>query len=334
MKKEENASISITKIICVAIIFVLMSGIAVMAGNTEIKNVKIILENGYEMETVTGKNIVLDILKENNIVLKENQKTIPDINSQMNEKETIKIVDESYEVLEVSNADVQTTDTSLDELLKGYAPITEKILIEQIAIPFETITKEVENATNEKTTSRIIKQGKDGLKEITYKVKYQEDIEVERTIVSEVVIAEPVDKIVQIQKVVTSRASTAVRTGAGSWSYSAAELDLICAITAQECSSNYTGALAVITTACNRAASARWAYNGSDPLSQLKAKGQFCYSIDSHWKKRLNGNYAGHVKQAVLDALNGTRNHNYLSFRAAGTSAGQYIGGNVYFNQM
>ena len=334
MKKEENASISITKIICVAIILVLMSGIVVMAGNTEIKHVKIILENGYEMKTVTQKNIVSDILKENNIILEENQKTIPDISVELNEKETIKIVDKDYKIVEVANTEVQTRETSFDELLEGYEPITEKILVEQVVIPFETITKEVENPTKEKTTSRIMQQGKDGLKEITYKVKYQANKEISRNIVSEIVIAQPVNKIVQIQKIVTSRASTVVRTGENTWSYSASELDLICAITAQECSSSYTGALAVITTACNRAASSRWKYNGSDPLSQLKAKGQFCYSIDSHWKRRLNGNYSSNVKQAVLDALSGTRNHKYLSFRAAGTAAGEYIGGNVYFNVM
>lgn len=35
-------------------------------------------------------------------------------------------------------------------------------------------------------------------------------------------------------------------------------MDLLCAITAQECGSSYTGSLAVITTACNRAESTKW----------------------------------------------------------------------------
>ena len=112
------------------------------------------------------------------------------------------------------------------------------------------------------------------------------------------------------------------------------ELDLLCAITAQECGSSYNGALAVITTACNRAESRKWRHNGTDPLSQYKAPYQFCYTIDNHWKKRLNGNYPSYVKQAVIDALNGKRNHNYLSFRAAGCASGVNIGGNVYFSPM
>ena len=111
-------------------------------------------------------------------------------------------------------------------------------------------------------------------------------------------------------------------------------IDLLCAITAQEACSSYNAALAVITCAANRAESRRWRYNGTDPLSQYKARGQFCYSIDNHWRRRLNGNYPSYVKQAVIDALNGKRNHNYLSFRSSGYASGVNIGGNVYFNAM
>ena len=142
------------------------------------------------------------------------------------------------------------------------------------------------------------------------------------------------DKIIEIRKTITNRStrSSSVSYSNGVWTYSSEEFDLLCAITAQECSSSYQGALAVITTACNRAESSRWAKNGSDPLSQYKAPGQFCYSIDSYWKRRLNGNYSSVVAQAVTDALKGKRNHNYLSFRSAGYASGEYIGGNVYFN--
>ena len=77
MKKEEKASISIMKIICVSIILILISGIGVMAVNTDMKDVKIVLQNGYEMPTSTLKNTVSEVLEENSIVLEENQKTIP-----------------------------------------------------------------------------------------------------------------------------------------------------------------------------------------------------------------------------------------------------------------
>ena len=176
--------------------------------------------------------------------------------------------------------------------------------------------------------------GVNGIKEVTYKVKYQNDVEIEKKEISSKIIKKPVNKIVEVRnKQVTSRGGTTTRYG-GKWTYSEAELDLLCAITAQEACSSYNAALAVITCAANRAESRRWRYNGTDPLSQYKARGQFCYSIDNHWRRRLNGNYPSYVKQAVIDALNGKRNHNYLSFRSSGYASGVNIGGNVYFNAM
>ena len=339
MKKEEKASISIMKIICISIIMILISGIGVMAVNTNLNDVKITLQNGYEMTVLTSKTKVSDILEEYNILIDENQKVIPDMDSQVTSGENIKITDKSYNEIQIAKVSEQGAQATLEQLLENYSPITEKIIVEQVAIPYETITKNTTGDTTS-TTNKVLQEGKDGIKEITYKAKYQNGVELEKVVISEQVIEEPVNKIVQVQKIETSRASTvsrgesepsAVSYGGGKWSYSESDMDLLCAITAQECSSSYTGALAVITCACNRAESAVWASNGGDPLSQYKARGQFCYSIDSNWKRRLNGNYASYVRQAVEDALNGTRNHSYLSFRSAGTHSGQLIGGNVYF---
>lgn len=332
MKKEENASISIKKIICMTIILVLLSGIGVMAGSSELQDITIVLENGYEMKVVTTNYKVSQILEENNILLEENQKTVPALDAVIESNTVIRIVDNSYDVIDMASISKEGASVSYDELLQSYESITEKIEVIEESIPFETVTKEIE--TNNKTTNKVIQVGKDGLKELTYKVKYQSGEEVDRELISEIVIEESVDKIIQVQEVVTTRASTAIRTGNGTWTYSAEELDLICAIVAQECNTSYAGALAVITTACNRTQSKAWSGNGSDPLSQLKGKGQFCYSIDTHWQKRLNGNYPSYVKEAVMDALNGVRNHTYLSFRASGTHSGEYIGGNVYFNSL
>ncbi len=325
MKKEEKASISIMKIICISIILVLISGIGVMAVNNRLNDVKIVLQNGYEMTALTSKKKVSEILEENNIILGENQKTIPDIESEIEEGQSIKITDKSYQEVKIAEISNQGVETTLDELLENYAPITEKIVVEQVAIPFETITKDAAGGAEERT-NKVIQQGKEGLKEITYKIKYQNDIEIEKTVISEVVVKEPVNKIVQIQKVTTRSNVARVSYSGGKWSYSASEFDLLCAITAQESSSSYAGSLAVITTACNRAEA-----RGTDPLTEYKRKGQFCYSIDSYWKRRLNGNYASFVSQAVTDALNGARNHSYFSFRSAGTHSGVNIGGNVYF---
>ena len=118
--------------------------------------------------------------------------------------------------------------------------------------------------------------------------------------------------------------------------YSKSELELIWAIVAQEDNGSYKGALAVITCAMNRTESSSWKYLGNHALSQLTAPGQFCYSIDTHWMKRLGGNVPQYVKQAVNDCLKkGIRNHSYTSFRSTkGSQTGEnavQIGGNWFF---
>ena len=215
MRREEKASISIMKIICVSIILILISGISVLAVSTDLKDITIVLQNGYEMTTVTSKSKVSDVLSENNIVLNENQKTIPDLDSEITSGDTIKITDKSYNEVQIAKISEEGIETSLDQLLESYAPITEKIVVEQVVIPYETITKNTTNTSTD-TTNKVVQEGKDGIKEVTYKVKYQNDVEIEKSVISEVVVQEPVDKIVQVQKKVTSRSSTLPRVSSNS----------------------------------------------------------------------------------------------------------------------
>ena len=118
--------------------------------------------------------------------------------------------------------------------------------------------------------------------------------------------------------------------------YTQQQLELIWAITGQEDDTSYEGALAVITTAMNRADQNYGGY-GTDALSQLTADGQFCYSPSVsdpiYYQRRLNGNVPEYVKQAVADCLGrGVRNHTYTNFRSSNRT-GNYvkIGSNWYF---
>lgn len=333
MRKDDKASVSLKKILVLSIIVIFCSSLVAFAsgGNS---TVTIEYSNGQKEHIITSKTNVAEILQENHIMLLPEEYIYPDKDSEIGEDKLIIISTEEIKPRQIAEAE---EEKQMEDLLEAYAPIVEKIEVVQEEIPYETITKDIsEGAAN--TENNVITQGKNGLKEVTYRVKYKNDIEIERTEISSVVLEEPVNKVVQIEVQTFSRygsRNSAVSYGNGTWSYSEEDLDLLCAITAQECSSSYEGALAVITTACNRTVSSSWAYNGSDPLSQYKAPGQFCYSIDNYWRRRLDGNYASYVKDAVLDALNGKRNHTYLSFRASGYGySGENIGGNVYFNSL
>lgn len=117
--------------------------------------------------------------------------------------------------------------------------------------------------------------------------------------------------------------------------YSQEELELIWAIVAQEDNGSYEGALAVITSAMNRA-DQNYGGHGTDALSQLTAPGQYCYSPEvsdpALYQARLNGNVPEYVKQAVSDCLvSGLRNHEYLNFRSSQAPGRVQIGGNWFF---
>lgn len=338
MKKGRKTSNLIRKTIGIGIMLLLVSGIGVMAVNANLNDVKIELQNGYQMTVLTKETKVSEILEENKIVLKENEKVTPGLDEDLPDGVSIKITNKSLQEVQIATISEEGVETSMDQILENYAPITEKIIVEQETIPFETITKTSTEET-EDVLNKVLQEGQEGIREVTYKAKYQKEQEIEKVKLSEEIVQEPVEKIIQISKkpvAVTSRGSSSVRTSSGGgWSYSADEFDLLCALTAQEASSSYAASLAVVTCAANRAESSKWGSKGSDPLSQFKAPGQFCYSIDGMWKKRMNGNYPSFVSQAVTDCLNGARSHNYLSFRAAGTIAfGENIGGNVFFNPM
>lgn len=345
MKNDDKASISLKKIISISVILIFLLGIGVMAGNVKVNNVKIILSNGYEMDVLTTKTSVKSILEDKHIILAEDEISTPSIEEELSDNKTI-VVTKKSEAVEETLSEQNESNVNSNDVLQNYSKIVEKIVTEKVKIPFETVKKDASTQSGTKV-NQVIQEGKEGIKEITYKVKYQNSKVIEKIEISSKVIKKPVNKIIEIRtkqqvtsrgnttskKSTSSASSTKIRYG-GKWSYSAAELDLLCAITAQECNSSYKGALAVITCAANRAESKKWRSRGTDPLSQYKARGQFCYSIDNHWRRRLNGNYPSYVKQAVIDCLNGKRNHNYLSFRASGYARGVNIGGNVYFNKM
>ena len=202
------------KIICVSLILLMLSGAGVMAVTTQRENVKIALANGYEMTVLTSKTKVSEILSENNIVLTEEEKVSPNLDEELSETKKIIISNKTDQEIQIAKISEEGVKTSLDELLKGYSPIIEKIVVEQVAIPFETITKDVSEGSDE-TRNRVIREGEDGLKEVTYKIKYQNDKEIEKIVLSEQIIKEPVDKIIQVRQVSTSRAATIARADEG-----------------------------------------------------------------------------------------------------------------------
>ena len=209
MEKRDGASISIMKIIGISLIFILIFGVTAMATEIDIKSIKIIMSNGYEMTVVTTKTNVKEILEDNSIVVEEDERVNPSLESEITDSNKIVITNKSEQEVQIAKISESGIETTLDEILKSYSPIIEKIVVEQEAIPYETITKDAAQGSTDKK-NKVIQQGEDGIKEITYKIKYQNEEEIEKIKLSETVIKEPVNKIVQIQKKITSRTGNTV----------------------------------------------------------------------------------------------------------------------------
>src|SRR5699024_10400482 len=101
MKNNDKASISLKKIVCISIILIFLLSVGVMAGNVKVKNVKIVLSSGYEMEVLTTKTSVKDILDEKHIVLLEDEKVTPNASEELSDNNTI-IISKEEENVEIS----------------------------------------------------------------------------------------------------------------------------------------------------------------------------------------------------------------------------------------
>ena len=92
MKNDDKASISLKKILCISILFIFIMSVAVFAGNVKLNNVKIILSSGYEINVLTSKTKISEILDENHIILAEDEKAVPDLEEELSDNNTIKII--------------------------------------------------------------------------------------------------------------------------------------------------------------------------------------------------------------------------------------------------
>ena len=181
MDKKDEASISIMKIIGISLIIILIFGVTVMATEIDIRSVEITMANGYKMTVVTTKTNVEEILEDNNIVVEDDERVTPSLDDEITDSNKIVITNKSEQEVQIAKLSESGVETSIDEILKSYSPIIEKIVVEQETIPYETITKDASQGS-EDTKNKVIQQGEDGIREITYKVKYQNEEEIEKII--------------------------------------------------------------------------------------------------------------------------------------------------------
>ena len=215
MSRQKHTAISYKKIIAISILLVVILGISVIAGNVKLNSIKIKFSNNHEIEVLTSKTKVSEILEEKHIMLSSDEIVVPDINSEITSSNSIIITKKGDEPIELAEVTSEDLNSNVEEKVQDYSNIVEEIITVKETIPFETITKDVSNGGN--TTNRVIQAGKNGIREVTYRVKYKDNIEIDRNEISSKVIEEPVNKIVEVQsRIVTSRSSSGARAITGS----------------------------------------------------------------------------------------------------------------------
>ena len=126
-----------------------------------IRNVKIVFSDNCEIEVFTTKTVVADILEENHIVILPEENVMPNLDSEITDNSSrIVITGVTQDVSVVAALAQEGEKIHIDQLLSAYNAIVEKISV---------VDEKVDGGT----------------KKTTYKVKYQNDIEIERTVVDE-----------------------------------------------------------------------------------------------------------------------------------------------------
>ncbi len=211
MKTEKKLSVKIIRnIVFISLILILIFTIGVFATKKEMNYVTIVFPEGYETTVVTSEVKISEILAENHIIVLPDEVVSPNEDSNIDITKKINISKKTDEQVVISEQDISV---STEQILDEYVTITEKIIVEQVQIPFETVTKDV-SKENTETKDTVLQEGKNGLKEIKYKVKYKNNEEIERNIISEIVIEEPIPKIIQISTKITARANAPRNIGA------------------------------------------------------------------------------------------------------------------------
>ncbi len=207
-KAKLKIAIRIVALMAIVIAFLV---VGVYAVKNDLVAYTVVHADGHESVVLSGNTSVEQILKDGGIMVLADEVTTPSLNDNINFTQKIVINKAS----EVENSIVaEQVDVAKEEILNKYITIKEVIVTEQEEIPFETVTKDVSTDGND-TEDKVLQEGENGIKEIKYRIRYQNNVEISREKISEEIIQEPQERIIQISNKVISRAAPA-RTGGGS----------------------------------------------------------------------------------------------------------------------
>ena len=120
--KNYFKSSNIKKVIFISLIFIIILGASVLGDNVKLNSVNIKFSNNQEITVVTSKTKVADILKENHIVLEENETVTPGLDSDITNTKEIKITLKGNEPVKIAKETV--TEVNAEQVMEEYKNIT------------------------------------------------------------------------------------------------------------------------------------------------------------------------------------------------------------------
>lgn len=195
----------------------------------------IITENGSAQKIKIARGTVADALKKANIILNDTQSVTPPLTAQVSEDMIINIengykveitADGKTENVVAPSGTVENALKALDYKLSKYDILNVdkkaeikpdmKIKIQRVTYKQSTKTEEIAYDTVRKTSNdleegetKVKTEGKNGVKEITEKIKYIDGKKAETKIIDEKITKEPVDEVVLVGEEETSQTSAA-----------------------------------------------------------------------------------------------------------------------------
>ena len=200
---EKSKTSLFIRIFALFAIFLFFIAIFLYGVINHVKLVTVTFADGHTSCLLSGKNNVGDILKTYGILLMDDDSVFPSTDQSIDDTNSI-IISKTYNELPVLATN--TSNVSTNDLLQKYATVVEKVNTEQIEIPYETITND--SSTGSDTQTRVTRKGVNGIKELMYMARYQDDVEVNRELIREEVVEEPIPEVVEIKDKVTAPVTT------------------------------------------------------------------------------------------------------------------------------
>lgn len=165
-----------------------------------------------DMETYLTDGMDINILKKMNVTLTADGKTEEIVT-------VAKTVEEFLNVQKITLDDDDELSVKLSDAIKDGM----KIVVKRVEYKEETRTEKIDYETQmqysdslTKGSSEVTREGVEGSKEVTYKVKYVDSKEASKEVISEKITKEPVDKIVTYGTKSAPSSNSGSDNGAGS----------------------------------------------------------------------------------------------------------------------